>query len=223
MALIDKIKLDGTTYDIASPVGYGTCATAGDVAAKVVTISNTDWVLQVGSIIGVKFTNTNSASSVTLNVNGTGAKSIYYNNAAYTSTSSSICGYASRVIYYMYDGTYWVWLNMGTLDGNTDTKVQQNAAITTSGEYPVVLAYSTATSKVTNAVNKAAGFTYNPSTKLLTQGATPAAGDNSTKVATTAFVQTAVADRAPMYTYGTADLVAGETNLAAGRLHFIYE
>ena len=108
-------------------------------------------------------------------------------------------------------------------DNNTDTKVNQAAAITTAGEYPVILAYSTSTSSVTNKVNKAAGFTYNPSTKILTVGATPAAGDNSTKVATTAFVQTAVADRAPMYTYGTTDLVAGQSDLPAGKLHFVYE
>jgi hypothetical protein len=54
-------------------------------------------------------------------VNGTGAKSIYYNNAAYTDKSSSICGYENRTIYYMYDGTYWVWMNMGSLDGNSNT------------------------------------------------------------------------------------------------------
>ena len=49
----------------------------------------------------------------------------------------------------------------------SDTKVTQNAAITTAGAYPVILAYSTATAAVTNAVNKAAAFTYNPSTQKL--------------------------------------------------------
>lgn len=52
-------------------------------------------------------------------------------------------------------------------DTNSDTKVTQNAAITTAGAYPVILAYSTATAAVTNAVNKAAAFTYNPSTQKL--------------------------------------------------------
>ena len=49
----------------------------------------------------------------------------------------------------------------------SDTKVTQAAAITTTGAYPVILAYSTATSAVTNTVNKAAAFTYNPGTQKL--------------------------------------------------------
>lgn len=53
-------------------------------------------------------------------------------------------------------------------DSNTDTKVKQNAAITTSGNYPVILGYSTATTAVTNTVNKCAAITANPSTGALT-------------------------------------------------------
>lgn len=53
-------------------------------------------------------------------------------------------------------------------DNNTDTKVTQKAVITTAGEYPVMLGYDTRTTSVTNTVNKAAAFTYNPDTKTLT-------------------------------------------------------
>lgn len=53
-------------------------------------------------------------------------------------------------------------------DSNTDTKVKQNAAITTKGNYPVILGYSTATTAVTNTVNKCAAITANPSTGALT-------------------------------------------------------
>ena len=52
-------------------------------------------------------------------------------------------------------------------DNNTDTKVKQNAAITTDGAYPVILGYSTATTAVTNTVNKCAAITANPSTGTL--------------------------------------------------------
>ena len=55
-----------------------------------------------------------------------------------------------------------------TQDTNTDTKVTQNAAITTAKNYPVILGYSDATTKVTNVVNKASTLTYNPSTQILT-------------------------------------------------------
>ena len=131
MATIKQIKdTEGNVHDILSTIGYGTCTTAAATAAKVATISDTSWTLKVGSVIGIKFTYTNSAGSlatpVTLNVNNTGAKNIWYSTSKYTSTSSNICGYANRVIYYMYDGTYWVWMNSGALDGNSDTKTSSS-------------------------------------------------------------------------------------------------
>lgn len=99
---------------------YGTCSTASATSAKVVTIADTNWQLKVGTIIGVKFTNSNSASNVTLNVNNTGAKSIWFNNTKYTGNNVNMCGQANRLIYYMYDGTYWVWLS-NSVNANTDT------------------------------------------------------------------------------------------------------
>lgn len=50
----------------------------------------------------------------------------------------------------------------------TDTKVTQNAAITTAGEYPVILGNTTSIAKITDAVNKTSTLKYNPSTKVLT-------------------------------------------------------
>ena len=127
-----------------------------------------------GTIVGVKFSNSNTAGStstpVTLNVNGTGAKQIYYNNAAYTGTSNQVCGYANRVTYYMYDGTHWVWMNMGTLDGNSDTKVRQTLQ-TSDVDRPLLLAYSDNTVTTTNVDNVAYrnnSIYANPSTGLLT-------------------------------------------------------
>jgi len=61
--------------------------------------------------------------------------------------------------------------------GNTDTKVTQAAAITTNGEYPVLLAYNTATTATTNTVNKTSTLKYNPSTGALS--ATKFLGDGS--------------------------------------------
>ena len=134
----------GDAYNVTvkgnEAVAYGTCDTAAGTAAKVVTISNNDnWELNTGSIIVIKFSVSNSASNVTLNVNGSGAKSIWYNNAEYTSSGTAVCGYANRYIYYMYDGTYWVWLghSIDINDNNYDrVRFQQNilakSAITSS-------------------------------------------------------------------------------------------
>lgn len=98
---------------------FGTCPTAAAIAEKVVTIlDNPNWELIPGSIITVKFTITNTASNVTLNVNNTGAKPIYYNGTVYTSNSNMVCGIANGCITYQYDGTNWVWLSHGA-DSNT--------------------------------------------------------------------------------------------------------
>lgn len=107
-------------------VEYGTCNTAATTAAKVVSIpSDSSWLLKKGAIIFVKFSNSNSAASCTLNVNGTGAKSIWYNNAVYTGNSVMVCGYANRTHMYIYDGTYWVWVSSGS-DSNT---IYSNASL----------------------------------------------------------------------------------------------
>lgn len=50
---------------------------------------------------------------------------------------------------------------------SSDHKVTQNAAITTNGAYPVILATSAATTAQTNTVNKSSTLTYNPSTTKL--------------------------------------------------------
>lgn len=126
MADISQIKLpDNNTYNFKDTVArgvkmyYGICTTAAATAAKVVTVgAEQDFKLTVGALVMVKFTISNSASSVTLNVNSTGAKSIYYNNAVYTGTSTTVCGYANAHFIYMYDGTNWVWVGHGS-DSNT--------------------------------------------------------------------------------------------------------
>lgn len=113
MAAVDKIKLNATN------IAYATCDTAAGTAAKEVTIvGNDNWKLQEGSMIVVMFANSNTASSVTLNVNGTGAKSIWYSTSAYTSSSTTVCGYKNRTVTYMYNGTYWVWISHG-VDSNS--------------------------------------------------------------------------------------------------------
>ena len=150
---------------------YGTCSTAAATAAKVVTLSNTDgWELVEGTIVGIKFSNSNTAENVTLNINGTGAKSIYYNNNVYAGTSNAVCGYANRVSYYMYNGTYWVFLSNGIVDSNTDTKVRQTLA-TGNTNRPLLMAYSdntVTTSNVDNVSYRNNSIYANPSTGTVT-------------------------------------------------------
>ena len=68
-------------------VAYATCSTAAATAAKVLTINatgNAEWELREGSVIYARFAETNTASNPTLNVNGTGAKSIKFSNVIFT-------------------------------------------------------------------------------------------------------------------------------------------
>lgn len=103
-------------------IAYATCDTEAATAAKDVTVVGNDlWELDVGSIVMVYFSVTNTASGVTLNVNGTGAYPIWYNTAEYTSTGSAYTGYAKRVLTYMFNGTHWVWIAQ-SYDANTTYK-----------------------------------------------------------------------------------------------------
>jgi hypothetical protein len=101
------------------------CSTGASTKAKVVKVNDGSTItLKAGLRIAVKFTSSNTASGVTLNVGGTGAKQIWYNNAAYTSTSNTVCGYAKRYTFYTYDGTYWVWSGYGQDSNTTYTNVK---------------------------------------------------------------------------------------------------
>ena len=114
MSFVDKTKLNNTN------VFFGTCATAAATASKIVTLDNaTGFNLSTGTIIGVKFVNSNSASNVTLNVNSSGAKSIVYNTAVYTGNDTYVCGRANNATYYMFDGTYWRFLATSAYWTNT--------------------------------------------------------------------------------------------------------
>jgi hypothetical protein len=83
MSLISKIRIGSTDHEIAS-TAYGECGTAESTAAK--TASITGFVLTKGVTVYIKFTNKNSASNPTLNINSTGAKAIMkYGTTAATS------------------------------------------------------------------------------------------------------------------------------------------
>lgn len=86
---------------------YGTCTTTAATAAKVVTVEG-DFELKEGVAVDVRFTYTNSASSPTLNVNGTGAKAI----KKYGSTApGTYMWYVNSIVRLIYNGTYWVMQN----------------------------------------------------------------------------------------------------------------
>lgn len=87
---------------------YGVCSTPAATSGKTVTITEfNDQHLIPGTIVAVKFSDGNSASSPTLNVNNTGAKAIKCNNWA--ALNKIIDPYHIALL--QYDGTYWQYIN----------------------------------------------------------------------------------------------------------------
>ena len=105
---IDGINFNGEE----NVVHYTTCSTDATIADKVVSLDN--FVLSSGSKVYVKFTIANTASNPTLNVSGTGAKAIQFNNENIPASYLKIGLYE-----FIYDGTYWNFIGGG---GGSDTE-----------------------------------------------------------------------------------------------------
>lgn len=133
--LAAKRTIDGVSFDGSVNIThYGSCSTAAATAAKVAAC--TGFTLGTGARIAVKFTVTNTAANPTLNVNGTGAKAIYYRGAAISA------GYlaANRTYEFVYNGAQYELV--GDLDTNTTytpasaaPKMNGTAAVGTSAKY----------------------------------------------------------------------------------------
>ena len=164
-----------TTYSLGKwHVGTATTYTSSTVAYCIATVdtfeldSNNNPL--VGTVVAFKVTEANTnvnGKAMTLNVNNTGDKQLYVNNGVRTATSHSWyydMTSTNRWYYWMYDGTYWVWINVSAEDNTTYssmTDAEAEAGTGTSGRLikPVTLAtYYTAKSC----------FSYDSSTGTLT-------------------------------------------------------
>jgi hypothetical protein len=99
--------IDGVSFDGSKNINhYATCTTSASASNKVATITSQTFVLETGSRVMVKFSNENTASvsTLTLNVNNTGAKPIKCNGANLNNVS--ILG-ANDIHEFVYDGTNW--------------------------------------------------------------------------------------------------------------------
>lgn len=115
--------------DVAPRFYLGTCSTAGNVAIKQVDIPNFPTTLVngvetpiVGSVIAVKFSNNDedTSSQKKIKVNNTTEYPVWFNQSEVTSTSKylSIFGATNRYLYYVFNGTHWIWVSQ-CLDANT--------------------------------------------------------------------------------------------------------
>lgn len=131
---VDGVSFDGS----ANITHYGTCHTASDTGDKTVTV--TGFVLETGARVTVKFSNSNTASNPTLNVNNgsdyTGAKAIMYRGTSSVSGSSNYYRWQSGdIVDFIYDGTNWVMVGWQTY--------AYHAESATASTYANYLRYST--------------------------------------------------------------------------------
>lgn len=100
---VDGVLLTGDT----DMMHYGVCSAAASASSKTVVLEG--FKLIAGARIHIKFINSNSASAIWLNVNSTGAKSVYFPGT--TSQTTDAYGYiaAGGIYEFVYDGTAWIF------------------------------------------------------------------------------------------------------------------
>ena len=96
---------DDIDYTFDKPY-FGICETAAATAAKVVTCD--EFRLEKGALLAVQFTYANTASSPSMNVNGTGAIAICGVNGYYVNTNMWT---DNQMVHFVYNGTWWIALN----------------------------------------------------------------------------------------------------------------
>lgn len=128
MAEISKITIpNGETYDLKDKKAhfFGECTTAAYTPSKVVSITDftvNDFVK--GTMILVRFSNSNSASSPTLNINNFGAEAIYRYGTTPAGNSTETSWTGGSYVMLTYNGNGWVinnWLNDMTFFGTCTT------------------------------------------------------------------------------------------------------
>lgn len=146
-----------------------------------------------GASVTVRFSNNNtSAAALTLNVNSTGAKTIYINGGT-TSATNQLLWAANATISFMYDGTYWRVTSEPRSWFSTCTTAASTAAKTASIA-EVVICKGTAISLQMSYANAVANPTLNIASlgakAIYTAGARPTATsvNNWTAASTVLFI-----------------------------------
>lgn len=167
------LRNDGSWGEAATDgICYLTCGTGQSTAIKTATIvsgkitpdSTTATKPKTGSMIAVKFTYTNSAATPVLAITGFSNYQIMRYGTTKPDIGNRNSWIGGSIISFIFDGTYWVMCDYAD---RTDTYVTAWEVNTNNTNYPVMLGFSATTAAVTNVINKADLFRYNPSTQKL--------------------------------------------------------
>ena len=151
------IKQEGITG--ATINRYGTCSTAAGTNAKTVSITTGTFSLETGTRITVYFSNKNTASSPTLDVNSTGNKRIYDGNEIIGGGSNR--SLLSGAVDFVYNSTLnngvGAWQIAGNYD-NTDVRFADFFGESTTAAGTVAKTTSTTYSKIVSTGDLGKGF-----------------------------------------------------------------
>lgn len=167
------------------------CETAAATAAKAASCSAYALLDKSYIHVLIRYANT-SASAITMNINGTGAKAIYINGAASSSSNYTLPAgtylvyYASNIFYFRTDGklTADITGNAATVNGltvqtavpsgavftDTNNAVTQTATDTSNANYEVLFSVTADNTTRTEGVRKSQYFKYNSSKQSLMVG-----------------------------------------------------
>lgn len=190
--IINKITAGGGTH-LISPSTYFTCNTAAGTAAKMAKLVDTNVTdkvtIEAGTVIWIKFTNSNSAANPTLTLQNSSGTNLILQDSSGTTISQPISllrrdtspigpdaytsWWESSIIAFVFDGNNWLKLNENVIDSVGQTHSTSN------GNYPVLFSSTTATATKTSAILMSSKINFNPSTGNLTvtqlNGYTPSA------------------------------------------------
>ena len=153
--------IDGISFDGSSDIiHYGKCTSSASATTK--TVGITGFSLKTGATALIYFSNDNTeSSSVTLNINSTGAKDLKL-----AGQSSNIGAFVSGVYWVVYDGSCYRMSNSVSASKLTFTTSSVNSSLL----IPFVekSSYSNGTNNIKVAYSTSYPFSFNPSTGVLT-------------------------------------------------------
>jgi hypothetical protein len=132
VAELKKIKIRNNdqvvTIDIPSgAIISGETPTAAGTADKIVTVGDGTYQPQAGDLFAIKFNNGNSASTVRLDINGSGLKNLRLGTTNVSTTTFTLGADATALIYF--DGTFYqITGSYRTSDSNTYDRMYHNVA-----------------------------------------------------------------------------------------------
>ena len=132
-------SISGALALMQSMMGYYVCDTAAGTAAK--TVAATGYSLTNGGCIRIKMTNANTANNVTLNINSTGAKALYYDGSQ---ASASNTWEAGEVLEVYYDGTQYQCASGGSVSADRVSYDNTESGITAENVQEAIDLYAEA-------------------------------------------------------------------------------